>query len=63
MKTSLLVFGDIKIQFTYGQKVRVTKDGTHLESVNDLKAFRSFAKECLNDVQIKLAKSNLKAVR
>lgn len=63
MKTSLLVFGDIKIQFSYGQKVRVTKDGTHLESVNDLKAFRSFAKECLSDVQIKLAKINLKAVR
>ena len=63
MKTSLLVFGDIKIQFTYGQKVRVTKDGQHLESVNDLKAFRSFAKEALTDVQIKLAKVNLKAVR
>lgn len=63
MKTSLLIFNDIKIQFSYGQKVRVTKDGTHLESVNDLKAFRSFAKECLNEVQIKLAKANLKAVR
>jgi hypothetical protein len=63
MKTSLLVFGNIKVQFSYGQKVRVTKDGQHLESVNDLKAFRLFAKECLNEVQIKLAKANLKAVR
>jgi hypothetical protein len=63
MKTSLLIFNDIKIQFSYGQKVRVTKDGTHLENINDLKAFRSFAKECLNEVQIKLAKINLKAVR
>ncbi len=63
MKTSLLVFGNIKIQFSYGQKVRVTKDGQHIESINDLKAFRLFAKECLNDVQIKLAKINLKAVR
>jgi hypothetical protein len=63
MKTSLLIFNDIKIQFSYGQKVRVTKDGQHLETVNNLKAFRLFAKECLNEVQIKLAKANLKAVR
>jgi hypothetical protein len=63
MKTSLLVFGNIKVQFSYGQKVRVTKDGQHIDSINDLKAFRSFAKQCLSDVQIKLAKINLKAVR
>ena len=63
MKTSLLVFGNIKVQFSYGQKVRVTKDGRHLETVNNLKAFRLFAKECLNEVQIKLTKANLKAVR
>ena len=63
MKTSLLIFGNIKIQFSYGHKVRVTLAGMHLESINDLKAFRKFAKEYLNDVQIKLAKQNLKAVR
>ena len=63
MKTSLLIFGTTKIQFSYGQKVRVTKDGQHVESIHDLKAFRAWAKETLTDNQRKLANANLRAVK
>jgi len=63
MKTSLLIFGNIKIQFSYGNRVRVTLAGMHLESINNLKAFKLFAKEYLNETQIRIAKANLKIVR
>lgn len=63
MKTSLLIFGGTKIQFSYGQKVRVTQDGQHVESIHDLKSFRKWAKELLTDNQKKLVNANLRAVK
>ena len=63
MKTSLLICGAIKIQFSYGNIVRVTIKDRHIEAINSLKAFRLFAKHNLTDAQIKLAKANLKIVR
>ena len=63
MKTSLLICGTFKIQFSYGNIVRVTIKDRHIEAINSLKAFRLFAKNNLTDAQIKLAKVNLRLVR
>jgi hypothetical protein len=63
MKTSLLICGNIKIQFSYGNSVRVSINEKHIEAINNLKAFRLFAKHNLNEAQIRLAKINLKIVR
>ena len=63
MKTSLLICGNIKIQFSYGNSVRVSINEKHIEAINSLKAFRLFAKNNLNEAQIRIAKANLKIVR
>jgi hypothetical protein len=63
MKTSLLICGKIKIQFSYGNNVRVTINERHIEAINSLKSFRLFAKNNLNETQIRIAKANLKIVR
>ena len=63
MKTSLLICGKFKIQFSYGDSVRVSVNDMHIEAINSLKAFRLFAKNNLNEAQIRIAKANLKIVR